>query len=93
VKYCVISEDKLSSEICDGGATYKSDRFLSSFMILYDGDKENLPSIKEDENLNKFFKRFDKIKEERLKIWFETHGEEPYDWMIQELELTPESEE
>lgn len=92
IKYCVIAEDKLSNDICDGGYICESDRFLSSFMILYDGEKENLPSLKEDENLNKFFKRFDKIKEERLKVWFEIHGEKPYNWMIQELELTPESE-
>lgn len=87
VKYCVIAEDKLNRHICDGGATFVGDRFVSSFMILYDGNQETLPSILEDQNLKKFFERFDKVKDERLKAWFSVHGEEPYEWMIRELEL------
>ena len=93
VKYCVIAEDTLSGEICDGGAIYKGDRFISSFMILYDGDKDELPPLIEDKELKKFFQRFDEVKEERLKVWFAIHGKEPYEWMMRELELEEESED
>lgn len=87
IKYCVIADDTLSSEICDGGSIYRGDRFVSSFMVLYDGEKNDLPSLIEDKELKKFFQRFDEIKEERLKVWFAIHGEKPYEWMMRELEL------
>ena len=87
IKYCTIANDTLSGEICDGGLIYRGDRFVSSFMVLYDGEKNNLPSLTEDEELKKFFQRFDEVKKERLKVWFAIHGEEPYEWMTRELEL------
>jgi hypothetical protein len=56
-------------------------------MVLYDGEKNDLPSLIEDKELKRFFQRFDEVKEERLKVWFAVHGEEPYEWMMRELEL------
>ena len=93
VKYCVIADDKLSTEICNGGSLYHGDRFLSSFLVLYDGQKQDLPPLVEDQNLKQFFAKFEKIKEERLKAWFSIHGEQPYAWMLEELELEELQEE
>lgn len=93
VKYCVIGEDSLCGELCEGGVIYKGDRFTSSFMILYDGNREDLPELTEDKDLTKFFERFVQINKKRFDIWFEVHGEETYEWMIRELELEKNEEE
>ena len=93
IKYCVITEDSLCNDLCEGGVIYKGDRFTTSFMILYDGDHDKLPEITEDKDLNKFFERFAQINKKRFDIWFSVHGEETYEWMIQELELEKNEEE
>ena len=93
IKYSVVAKDTLSGEICDGGYVRKEDKFLSAFMVLYEGEAEDLPLLVQDETLKKFFQRFDKIKEERLKTWFAIHGEKPYKWMMRELELEGEDDD
>lgn len=93
VKYCVIGEDTLCSELCEGGVIYQGDRFTTSFMILYSGELEALPEITEDKDLNRFFEKFVQINKKRFDLWFKIHGEETYQWMIRELELEKNEEE
>lgn len=93
VKYKVLNKDSLCIDICESGSIYQEGRFLTSFMILYDGEKEDLPKIGEDKNLNNFFNRFEEIQNEKLKDWFKMYKEEPYDWMIKELALDIEKKE
>ena len=87
IKFNVLANDSLHFPLCEGGVIKNEDRFISSFMILFEGEKEDLTYIKEDEKLESFFKKFEKINEERLKVWFNIHRDEPYEWMLNELEL------
>ena len=95
IKYSTLVNDQLAYAICDGGAIYKNGRFLESFLILYEGDKSDLPELNEDENLNKFFNKFNKINKENINVWFKDHKQETYDWMVREISLGsgPEDEQ
>jgi len=87
IKYSVIKTDPLSIDVCKNGALHSEGRFIASFMILHEDEKKNLIPLIKDQGLKKFFQRFDEIKEEKLREWFTIHGDTPYEWMMQELEL------
>lgn len=87
VKYCVLENDRISEEICGDGAVFHGDRFIFTFLVLFDRDRSSLPKIKDDKNLQAFFHKFAKINQMKADEWFKKHGGESYDWLINELEL------
>ena len=86
VRYCVLKNDHLSYPLCEGGNINIDQRFINSFMVLYEPDVE-LPKITEDKALNEFFSRFGKVNKYKMDKWFENHDSDTLDWMIRELEL------
>ena len=96
VKYCVVKKDSLSSEICDMGWVYAEDRFINSFLVLYDGtsieDTKELPKISEDKVLNNFFNKFAEINESKIHQWFKWHDQDTFEWMLRELLLEERSD-
>lgn len=93
VKYSMLKNDTLSGEICDGGSIFEGGRFIHAFMVLYDCDKDTLPSITEDKALSDFFKRFNQLSRDKLDSWFNSHGTSSFDWMLEEIELSELSDE
>lgn len=89
VRYCVLTDDELCKPLCNQGVVYEEDRFTSSFLVLYLGEAEDLPKLKDDKDLSKFFSKFNEINQNRFDKWFKKHDTENIEWMIDELELLP----
>ena len=93
VKYSMLKNDTLSCEVCNGGSIFEGGRFINSFMVLYNGDRQDLPFITEDKDLSVFFKRFNQLNRSKLNSWFAGHGTSSFDWMLEEIELSEATEE
>ena len=74
----------MAHEQPDGDAIGSS---LAMCLVLKNMGKNVQVLLKKVPENFKFLPGFDEIKEERLKVWFSVHGEEPYEWMMRELEL------
>lgn len=94
VRYCIVTDDELCKILSKGGVVYEEDKFTSSFSVLYSGNREDLPRLKDDKDLHKFFSKFNEINQSRFDKWFQKHDTENIEWMIRELELSePEEDE
>ena len=89
IKFCILKKDKLCYSLMNiykGGHGFENrERFAECFVILHYGDDNIL--CREDEKLIAFFNRFRELNTSRLEKWFEENADEPYDWMIREIDI------